>query len=513
MASAWDRFKLSFIKGRAPKGQVSHIYELDGSPNFSPIETEYFALQGETSLPKGYFWSKPRVTQMDALASHTLKREGIQVGRSKNVIKGFASVVQLIFASITLYRARGSQLERYGYAAFGLSVFPYALMSLVNLVVVAIVGEYTTLFVLRTAILEEAKRCGGTISGEVGTLPEVTQSANEVESPIGNNGEDRHVTPLFNVDDSNDGAKRCGGTILGEVGTLPEVTRSANDVESPIGNDHDGEDIHVTPLSNVDDSNDGAKRFGGTILGEVGTLPEATQYANDVESPIGNDGEDRHVTPLPKVDDSNDGAPHLLERLDGEKKHGGEGTRPKDFEVFLTGKALTAANLRMDKDGVLVITMKGRTGLFKLIEGEESCKEADDDPLTYHLYVSAVTNQEKVPKHEELLVVRLSLLYVFLFSLILVILPYVFIFLLTNFRKGGSTSAQRGWMMSWLVFSQISSFFGFSYSTTEAYNLANPLAATTMVVMILAWSTPAIGGFVVVGRMLLEFQVGTCSIF
>lgn len=52
---------------------------------------------------------------------------------------------------------------------------------------------------------DEAKRCGEMISGEIGTLPE--------ESPVdegGNDGEDRHVTPLPKVDDLNDGAP-CDG--------------------------------------------------------------------------------------------------------------------------------------------------------------------------------------------------------------------------------------------------------------------------------------------------------------
>ena len=118
-------------------------------------------------------------------------------------------MAQLIFSSIAIYRAGGSQLERYGYAAFGLSVFPYTLMSFVNLVVITIVGEYSTLFVLRMSVSGEAKRCSGRISGEIGTLPEVTQAADAIESPmeedgssigmeICNDGEDRHVTPLPN---------------------------------------------------------------------------------------------------------------------------------------------------------------------------------------------------------------------------------------------------------------------------------------------------------------------------
>jgi hypothetical protein len=65
-------------------------------------------------------------------------------------------------------------------------------------------------------------------------------------------------------------------------------------------------------------------------------------------------------------------------------------------------------------------------------------------------------------------------------------------------------------MMSWLFFSQISSFFGISLSF-DITNLAHPISAATVVAMVLAWSAFAIGGFVVVGKMLLEF--GTCSLF
>ena len=128
------------------------------------------------------------------------------MGRSKSIVKGFGSVAQLVFSSITLYRAR----DRYGYAAFGLSVFPYALISFVNLVVI-IVGEYSTHFVLRMAISNEAKRCtsSGTISDEIGTLPE--------ESPVdegGNDDEDSYAYNFFlrvpSVEEEVCNSKRLG---------------------------------------------------------------------------------------------------------------------------------------------------------------------------------------------------------------------------------------------------------------------------------------------------------------
>ncbi|KAJ3956645.1 hypothetical protein N0V92_006789 [Colletotrichum tropicale] len=41
-----------------------------------------------------------------------------------NLVRVLASIIQLIFAVSTLYRTRGDQIERYGYAAFGLTVIP-----------------------------------------------------------------------------------------------------------------------------------------------------------------------------------------------------------------------------------------------------------------------------------------------------------------------------------------------------------------------------------------------------
>lgn len=42
-------------------------------------------------------------------------------------------MVQIVFGMSTLYRTKGNQIERYGYAAYGLTVTPYALMSILNL--------------------------------------------------------------------------------------------------------------------------------------------------------------------------------------------------------------------------------------------------------------------------------------------------------------------------------------------------------------------------------------------
>lgn len=90
------------------------------------------------------------------------------VSRSQSWAKMIASVAQLVFSSITIYRTRGNQIDRYGYAAFGLSVFPYTIMSLINSVCIGLVGDYSCKYILRTSILDEAERCGGEFDGTIG---------------------------------------------------------------------------------------------------------------------------------------------------------------------------------------------------------------------------------------------------------------------------------------------------------------------------------------------------------
>ncbi|RYP81204.1 hypothetical protein DL769_002096 [Monosporascus sp. CRB-8-3] len=65
-----------------------------------------------------------------------------------NVLKILASIVQLLFGMSTLYRARGDQVDRFGYVAFGLTVAPYAWMSLLNLVGNLVSPQYPAKFLV-----------------------------------------------------------------------------------------------------------------------------------------------------------------------------------------------------------------------------------------------------------------------------------------------------------------------------------------------------------------------------
>jgi hypothetical protein len=76
---------------------------------------------------------------------------------SYNFPKILVSFVQATWAIITLYRARGDQIQQYGYAAFGLTVAPYALMSVMNIIGTFLNPEYPALFLVQTPLMIEAE--------------------------------------------------------------------------------------------------------------------------------------------------------------------------------------------------------------------------------------------------------------------------------------------------------------------------------------------------------------------
>jgi len=124
---------------------------------------------------------------------------------SYNIAKIIISILQLLFAISTLYRTRGDQVSRYGYAAFGLTVIPYAYMSFLNLIGNAICPQYDAMYIVRSQGLDklerrlerasDAEKQQFTVTGEVGRLsPEsedkLSQLIGRVQSHMADESED-----------------------------------------------------------------------------------------------------------------------------------------------------------------------------------------------------------------------------------------------------------------------------------------------------------------------------------
>lgn len=94
-----------------------------------------------------------------------------EIACNYNALKGLVALGQSIFALTTLYKTRGDQIAQYGYAAFGLTVAPYAIMSLINLIGGMVTPQYPCFYMVGSSIMDEAQRRPGCyFQGTVGRL-------------------------------------------------------------------------------------------------------------------------------------------------------------------------------------------------------------------------------------------------------------------------------------------------------------------------------------------------------
>lgn len=105
----------------------------------------------------------------------------ISVSSSYNAVKTIVSIAQVVFSSVTLYNARGDQLRQYGYAAFSLTVVPYLVMSIVNLLGNLSTADFPAIYLVHSPELDEAKAQGGEFDGVIGTVVPVEPEGAEYE--------------------------------------------------------------------------------------------------------------------------------------------------------------------------------------------------------------------------------------------------------------------------------------------------------------------------------------------
>lgn len=167
------------IQGEKPLGSSNRALASIGIQEYGPFQRGFIPdppgkiisqdkveIHGICSLPAGYELMR---IHWQVLVEPD-PGEPAFLDSSQNSAKSLASVVQLIYASITVYSSSGSQLDRYGYAAFGLTVVPYACMSLMNLVAGMMTPDYSHVYIVRSEVLDEARARGGQFRGTVGRL-------------------------------------------------------------------------------------------------------------------------------------------------------------------------------------------------------------------------------------------------------------------------------------------------------------------------------------------------------
>ena len=105
----------------------------------------------------------------------------VVISKSYNIGKAVIAIFQFVFAVFTLVRSsEGNQIQLYGYSSFSLTVAPYAVMSLVNLIANLFCPTYTSLYMVRNSVMDEAEsRLGKLFEGVVGRLQPIPDSPAE----------------------------------------------------------------------------------------------------------------------------------------------------------------------------------------------------------------------------------------------------------------------------------------------------------------------------------------------
>lgn len=126
-------------------------------------------VHGTYLLPKGYIFA---IVPQDAQFVNSVPAAKIEVAAKYNLVQAVVAIAQTAYASLTLYRARGDQIEQFGYAAFGLTVAPYAVMSIMNLLGNLCRPDYASLYMVESSIMDEARYRGGVFEGAIARVEE-----------------------------------------------------------------------------------------------------------------------------------------------------------------------------------------------------------------------------------------------------------------------------------------------------------------------------------------------------
>ena len=133
--------------------------------NFEESRTIHGALK---KLPKGYaYMSVPP----EAIVKPIISECTVHLAKSFNAAKIFVSLFQAIYSFYTLVHDSHYQIQHFGFSAFPLTVTPYAVMSIVNLLGGLLFPVYPAIFLVQSEVSVEVEQCHGRMfDGMVGSL-------------------------------------------------------------------------------------------------------------------------------------------------------------------------------------------------------------------------------------------------------------------------------------------------------------------------------------------------------
>ncbi|KAK4149554.1 hypothetical protein C8A00DRAFT_46849 [Chaetomidium leptoderma] len=153
-------------------------------------------------LPRGYSWANVDDEAVIEWTGPPTRPQDVTGGlpglcSNYNWIQSLVAIFQVGGAAFTLYESRGNQTDHYGYTAFGLTVVPYLIMSILNLFAQVLTASYPNVYMVGSPEMDEARRRGGVFDGVVGRLVPLVEDGDadkptyEVRLVVDNKGHKR----------------------------------------------------------------------------------------------------------------------------------------------------------------------------------------------------------------------------------------------------------------------------------------------------------------------------------
>lgn len=193
---------------RLTKAVIETHHFRSKTPSVSIVDHDSVKIQGRCQLSEGYALAYvpadmkvfPRNSSVSNNASPGLSSKDTcsqtRLASAHDFPRILFSLTQTISGAYALYRARGSQIERYGYAAFGLTVLPFIVISLTNLLGSFLTSEYETIFLVHSSLMDEMVNRGGITDGVVGSIHAPAEAEEQIPIP---GGEESMETSGINV--------------------------------------------------------------------------------------------------------------------------------------------------------------------------------------------------------------------------------------------------------------------------------------------------------------------------
>ena len=373
-------------------------------------------------------------------------------------VKVVIAIGQALYGITTLYNARGDQIERYGYAAFGLTVVPYAYMSVVNLIANLLCPEYSAMYMIESRAMRDAAELITENLSSTDTVKPTRTATSRVQQ-LSSNAQKvpTTVTTRQNVD--------------GDIALMPVTSRNSTEAHSQKRNNWQSAEDALRLSAHLDSED------------QSGNLASSQAVPDDTER------DEQSVALVPQIP-----APTPGEVSRRKPFSGIVGTLDEKWDRAVSGdKDKIRADIHHDEeDGGQLL----RTPVLK------NMAQAFFGPLFWFISCTWIFD----------LVVWSPF----------ICLPIAVVGGLSSFKPGTmSTPAQRTWTMTWLAFSMLIGI-ATKVRSSYALVLINPIAwfmspsnligAPKMLYFSAAsvlYGAPAIGGFVVVAQMLSAY--GVCS--